>query len=144
MPEIHLRQPGLTYSACGPLTKNKGRIKKFKEARDQNYIYKNKLGKVCFQHEVVYGGFKDLARRTSSDKILRDKFFNIANNPKYDGSQRGLASLVYKFFDKMFSGSGVNTHQNKSALNNEQFAEELHKPIIRKFWKGTVYSGLCS
>ena len=106
MPKMHLRQPGLTYSACGPFTKNKQRIQKFKETRDTNYIYKNELNKVCFQHDMTYGDFKDLAKRTASDKVLRDKAFNIAKNPKYDGHQRGLASMVYEFFYIKSSGSG--------------------------------------
>ena len=100
MPEMHLRQP---YSACGPFTKNKKRIQKFKETGDTNYIYKNELDKACFQHDMAYGDFKDLTRRTASDKILHDKAFNIAKNPKYDGYQGGLASMVYKFFDKKTS-----------------------------------------
>ena len=100
MPEMHLKQPGFTYSACGPFTKNKERIQKFKETGDTSYIYKNELDKACFQHDMAYGDFKDLTRRTASDKILRDKAFNIAKNPKYDGYQRGLASMVYNFFDK--------------------------------------------
>ena len=90
---------------------------------------------------MVNGDFKDLARRKASDKTLRDKVFNITTNPKYDGSQRDLASIFNKFFDKMFSGSGFNTHANKSDFTNAKFAEELHKPIIRKFWTETVYSG---
>ena len=98
MRELHLKQPGFTYSACGPFTKNKERIKKFKETRDTSYIYKNELDKACFQHDMAYGDFKDLKRRTASDKILRDKAFNIAKNPKYDGYQGGLTSIVYKFF----------------------------------------------
>ena len=85
MPEMHLKQPGFTYSACGPFTKNKERIQKFKETGDTNYIYKNELDKACFQHDMAYGDFKDLARRTASDKVLRDKAFNIGENPKYDG-----------------------------------------------------------
>ena len=98
---------------------------------------------------MAYGDFKDLARRTASDKVLRDKAFNIAKNPKYDGYQRGLASMVYKFFDKKSAGSGVNMHANNKIKQNQcpsdlathQLAEELHKPIIRKFKKRTVYSG---
>ena len=86
---------------------------------------------------MVYGGFKDLARRTASDKVLRDKAFNVAKNPKYDGYQRGLASMVYKFFDKKSKGSGVNIPLEF----NEQLAKELHKPIIRKFKKRKNYSG---
>ena len=78
MPKIHLKQPGFTYSACGPLTKNKERIQNFKETGDTSYIYKNELDKASFQHDMVYGDFKDLTRRTASDKVLRDKAFNIA------------------------------------------------------------------
>ena len=100
MPEMHLKQRGFTYSACGPFTKNKEIIQKFKETGDTNYIYKNELDKACFQHDMAYGDFKDLARRTNSDKVLRDKAFNIAKIPKYDGYQRGLASMVYKFLIK--------------------------------------------
>ena len=98
MPEMLLKQPGFTYSACGPFTRNKERTKKFKEAGDTSYIYKNELHKACFLHDMAYGDFKDLKRRTAPDKILRDKAFYIAKNPKYDGYQRGLASMVYKFF----------------------------------------------
>ena len=75
---------------------------------------------------MAYGDFKDLKRRTFSDKVLRDKAFNIAKNPKYDGYQRGTPSVVYKFLNKKSKGSGVNTHLNKSAFNNEQLAKELH------------------
>ena len=78
MPEMHLRDPGLTYSACGSFTKNKERMKKFKETGDSRYIYQNEIDKACFQHDMAYEDFKDLARRTASDKILRDKTFNIA------------------------------------------------------------------
>ena len=100
MAEMHLKQPGFTYSAYQPFTKNKERIQKFKETGDTNYIYKNELDKACFQHDMAYGDFKDLARRTASDKLLRDKVFNIAKNPKYDGYQRGLASMADKFLIK--------------------------------------------
>ena len=86
---------------------------------------------------MAYGDFKDLKRRTASDKILRDKAFNIAKNPKYDGYQRGLASMVYAFFDKKSTGSGVNIPLEF----NEQLAKELHKPIIRKFKTRKVYCG---
>ena len=81
---------------------------------------------------MAYGDFKDLARRAASDKVLRDKAFNIAKNPKYDGYQRGLASMVYKFFDKTSAGSGVANNEIKQNL---QLAKELHKPIIRNFLK---------
>ena len=100
IPEMHLRQPQFVYSACGPFTKNKERIQKFKETGDTSYIYENELDKVCFQHDMVYGDFKDLAKRTAADKVLRDKAFKIPSDQKYDGYKRGLASMVYKFFDK--------------------------------------------
>ena len=83
MPEMHLRQPGFTYSVCGPFTKNKERIKKFKETGETSYIYKNELHKACFQHDMAYGDFKDLAKRTAADKVLRDKAFKIASDQKY-------------------------------------------------------------
>ena len=98
MPEMHLIITIFNYSVYGPFTKNKERIQKFKETRDTSYIYENELDKACFQHDMT---FKDLKRRTASDKVLRDEAFNTAKNPKYDGYQRGLTSMVYKFFDKI-------------------------------------------
>ena len=134
MPEMHLKQPGFTYSACGPFTKNKERIQKFKETGGTSYIYKNKLDKACFQHDMAYRDFKDLKRSTASYKILRDKAFNIAKNSKYDGYQRGLASIVYRFFDKKSTGGGIiNNNNNNNNKQNLQLAEELHKSIIKKF-----------
>ena len=131
MPEIHLRQPQFTYSACGPFTKHEQRIQKFKETGDTNYIFKN----------------EDLTKRTVADKILKNKAFDIAKDPKYDGYQRGLASMVYKFFDskvaspdKKSVGSGAKHVNTKLISQNEQLANELHKPIIRKFKKRKVYS----
>ena len=99
-----------------------------------NFIYKNELDKACFQHDMVYGKTKDLVKRTQSDKVLKDKAFKIASDPKYDGYQRGLASMVYKFFDKKSKGSGIINEPNY------QLANELHKPIIRKFKKRKIYS----
>ena len=95
MPEMHLKQSGFTYSACGTFTKNKERIQKFKEKGDTNYIYTNELDITCFQNDMANGDFKDLAERTTSDKVLRDKTFNIAKNPKYDGYQRGLGLRLF-------------------------------------------------
>ena len=83
---------------------------------------------------MANGDFKDLAKTTASDKVLRDKAFNIAINPKYDGYQRGLASKVYKFFDKKTSRGAIKSMQN------QKLANELHKPIIREFKKRRVYS----
>ena len=137
MPEMHLKQPGFTCSACGTFTKNKERIQKFKETEETNYIFKNELYKACFQHDMAYGDFKDLKRRTASDNILRHKAFNIAKNPIYDGYQRGFASMVCNFFDKKSTGNIVNI----PLKFNEQLAEELRKPIIRKLKKKKVYSG---
>ena len=129
MSEMHLRQPGFTYSACEPFTKNKQRIQKFMQTGDTNYIYKNELDKVFFQHHMDYGKYKDLEKRTQSDKVLKDKAFVIVKNPKYDGYQRGLASMVCKFFDKKSKGAGIKSMPNK------QLANELHTPIIRKIKK---------
>ena len=111
MPEMHLKQPGFTYSACGPFTKNKERIKKFMQTGNTDFIYRNELDKVCFQHDKAYGKSKDLIKRTQSDKVLKDKAFDIASDPKYDGYQRELASMVYKCFDKKSKGSGIVTNK---------------------------------
>ena len=135
MPEIHLRQPQFTYSACGPVTKHEQRIQKFKETGDTNYIYMNELDKACFNHDAAYSDGKDLTKRTIADKSLKNRAFDIAKDPKYEGYQRGLASMVYKFFDSKVSGSG-----EKLMPENKQLANELHKPIIKKFEKRKVYS----
>ena len=102
-----------------------------------SYIYKNELDKACFQHDMAYGDFKNLKRRAFSHKVLRNKAFNVVKNLKYDGYQRRLASMFYKFFDKKSAGGGVNTPLEF----NEQLAEESHKSIIRNLKKRTVYSG---
>ena len=124
---MHLKQPDFTYSVCGPFTKNKKKIEKFMQTGNIDFIYRNELDKACFQHDMAYDISKDLAKRTQSDKVLRDKAFKITSDPKYDGYQRGLALMVYKFFDKKSSGSGIVNEPNY------QLANELHKPIIRKF-----------
>ena len=120
MSEMHLKQSGFTYSASETFAKNKERIKKFKGTGDTKYIYRNELDKACFQYGMVYEDFKNLARRTASDTISRDKAFNIAKNSKYDGHQRDLASMVYKFFDKKSTCRSVTTLANKSAINQLQ------------------------
>ena len=120
MLELHLKQK---------------KIQKFMETGDTNYIYKNNLDKACFQHDIAYGKHKDLIKRTQSDKVLRDKAFKIASNRKCDGYERGLSSMVYKFFDKKSAkGSGINS------ISNQQLADEFHKPVIRKFKRRRVYS----
>ena len=106
------------------------------QTRDTDFIYRKELDKACFQHDMAYGKSKDLIKRTQSDKVLRDKVFKIASDPKYDGYQRGRASMVYKFFDKNSSGNGVETEPNY------QLANELRRQIIRKFKRRKVYSSL--
>ena len=134
MPELHLKQSGFTYSACGPFNRNKERIEKFIQTGNTDFIYWNELHKACFHHHMASGKLKDLAKRTQSGNVLRDEAFKIASDPKYDGYQRELASMVYKFFDKKSSGSGVATEPNY------QLANELHRQIIRKFKRRKVYS----
>ena len=101
MPEMHLRHPGFTYSACEPFTNNKERMQKFVETTDSWYVYQDELDKACFQHDMAYKDFKDLAKTTAPDKTLHDKTFNIAKSPKYDGYQRHLASIVYVLIKKL-------------------------------------------
>ena len=112
------------------LNKHKQRIQKFMQTGDTNYIYKNELGKVCFAHVAAYSYSKDLAERTQSAKFVIEKAFAIAKNAKYDGYQRGLASMVYKHFDKKSKGTGI-----KNEIKENHKANKLHKPIIRKFKK---------
>ena len=112
IPEMHLKQPGFNYSACGPFTRNKERIEKFMQTGNTDFIYRNELDKACFQHDMAYGKSKDLVKRTQSDKVLRDEAFKIASDPKYDGYQSGLASMIYKFFDKKSRGSGIANKPN--------------------------------
>ena len=95
----------------------------------------NEFDKACFVYDAAYSDSKDLTKRTIADKNLKNRAFDIAKDPKYDGYQRGLASMVYKFFDSKISGSGA-----KLIPENEQLANELHKPIIRRFEKRKVYS----
>ena len=152
MSEMYLRQPQFIYSACGPFTRHKERIKKFKQTSDTRYIYRSELDKACFQHDSAFADNEDLINRTKADKFLRDKAYNIASNPKYDGYQRGLASMVYKFFDKKSMGSGTAEPSSLERMtepsslgrmvepNSLKSADELHKTVIRKFNKGKVYS----
>ena len=100
MPQMHLRQPGFTYSACGLFKKSKERIQRFMQTGNTDFIYKKELDKACFQNDMNYGKSKDLIKRTQSDKVLTDKAFKIANDPKHDGYERGLASIVYEFLIK--------------------------------------------
>ena len=150
MPEMHLRQPQFIYSACGPFTRHKERIKEFKCTGDTRLLYINELDKACFKHDAAYAQYKDVENRLISDQKLKNSTYDIASNPKYDGYQRGLASMVYKFFDskvapldkKTMSGKG---NAKPSSLGrtkevNKILAEKLHKPVIKKFNKRKVYS----
>ena len=132
IPEMHLKQPEFKYRASALFTKNKERIKKLKKQDIQDILI-HELDKASFHHDLAYRDFKDLYRRTSADKILRDKAFNIAKDPKSDGYQRGLASVVYKFFDK-------KKLKNENISNKKELAEELHKPIIWNFNKKQLHS----
>ena len=123
MPELHLKQLQFTYSACGPFTKNCERTQKLREIGNLKHLYRNELDKACFAHDTAYSYSKNLAKRTISDKILKDRAHEDARNRKYDGYQRALASMVYTFFDKK-AGSGISV--------NENLVEELHKPVIKK------------
>ena len=109
MLEMHLKQSGFTYSACDPFTRNKDRIENFMQTGNTDFIYKNELHKACFQDDMAYGKSKDLAKRTQSDERLRDRAFEIASNPKYDEYQRGLASMIYKFFNKKSGENSVDS-----------------------------------
>ena len=104
MPEMQLKQSSFTYSGCDPFSRDKERIEKFMQTRNTG----NELDKACFQHDMAYGKSKDLAKKTQSHKILRYKAFKIASDPKHDGYQRGLASIVFNFCDKKSSGSGID------------------------------------
>ena len=140
MPEFHLRDPVVgTYSACGPFTKHTQRIQDFLNTGKLSYIYKNDLDKACFQHNMASNKFKDLEKGTQLDIVLKNKALKIASNPKCNGYERGLASMLYKFFDKKSKGSGLKENQG-NFLQHSQLANKLHKPIIRKFRKRKVYS----
>ena len=117
MSKMHLRQPGFTYNACGPITKTKKKYKTFKKARDSRHIYQNEFDKGCFQHNTVSGDFIDLPRRTASYQLLLDEAFNIAKNLKYDGYKKGPALTVYKCFNKRSSSSEAKREKVKPAIS---------------------------
>ena len=99
MPEMHLRESQFVYSACGPFTRHKEIIKKFKRTGDTCLLYRNELDKACFKHDAAYAKYKDVENGLISDQKLRNSAYDIASNPKYDGYQRGLVSMLYNFFD---------------------------------------------
>ena len=114
MPKLHLKQTGFTYSACGQFTKHRERIQKFWATGGLKHSYKNELDKACFDHDVTYSESKDLAQRTISIKISKDRAYEIARNRKYDGYKRALAGMVNKFFDKK-TASGITVNEQLQA-----------------------------
>ena len=158
MPEMHLRQPtafskwGFTYRAWGPFTKSIERIQKLKETGDSRYIYQNELDKSCFEHNVPYGDFKNFHRRAASDKILCDKAFTIAKQLKYNGYQKSLTLMVYKFINEILCATRAQSDnlatQNKFAsgdikneiMSNQELGKELHKPVVKRLKKRKVHS----
>ena len=110
MPELHLKQPGFTYSSFGRFTKHRERIKKFREKDNLKHLYRNELDETSFAYDETHSDSKNLGKRTISHKILKDRAEEIAGNCKYDGCQRTLASMVYKFFDKKIA-SGVSINE---------------------------------
>ena len=139
MPEMHLWDPKVKkYSACGPFTRHKKRIDMFMKDGRLSYIPKIRLGAACFQHASDNAKYKDRANRRQFDIVLKNKSLKIATDPRVKGYQRGLESMVYKFFNERTKGSGINNKGN--LLVNSQLAEEVHKPIIKKFKRSKVYS----
>ena len=106
MPELHLKQPEFTYSACRSFTKHRERIQKYRETDDLKHLYRNELGKACFAHDLAYSYSKYLAKRTISNNILKNRVYEIARNCGYDRHQRALVSMICKIFDKKNRNGG--------------------------------------
>ena len=100
MPELHLKRPGFTFIACGPITKYREKIPKYRWTGNSKHLYRNELDKACFAHDATSSDSKDLAKRTIWGKILKGRACEVARNRKCEGYQVALASMVYKFFDK--------------------------------------------
>ena len=128
----------MTYSASGSFTKNREGIQNFKGTGDSRYVYQNELDKACFQHGMAYGDFKDLTRRELLIEYYVIKHLKIAKIRKYDGYQRGLTLMVYKFFDKKSVGGSIKNE----ITSNKELAGEVHKPVIRKVIKRKVHLSL--
>ena len=136
MPELHLWDPKVKkYSACGPFTNHEERIDQFMKDNRLSHLYKSQLDKVCFQHDAAYNKYKDLKNRKQSDVALKNKAYKIATDPKIDGFQRGLAAMVYNFFNER-----LKEVLSRSGIKNQQLASELHKPIVKNFKRRKVYS----
>ena len=131
MPQMHLWDPKVKkYSACDPFTRHKERINDFMEDGELSHFLKNRLDAACFQHDSAYAKYKDRLNRNKFDVVLKNRALKIAMDPRINGYQRGLASMIYNFFNKKTKGSGSN---------NKQLANELHKPIIKNFKRRKVY-----
>ena len=130
MLEMHLRQSWSNYSAFRPFTKNKETIQKFEKTVDSRYIYQNELDKACFQYNMTYGDFKEQLLI----KFWTIKHLILIKINKYDGYQKSLASMVYKFFDKKLLAVVFKN------ISNKEFSEVWHKSVIRKFKKRKVQS----
>ena len=131
MLQLHLGQPRFTYSVCGPFTKHLKSIQKFRETGYFKFSIWNELDQTCFAHDATCSDRRNLAIRTISVKILKEKAYEIALILKYDWYQKELASIVFKFFDQK-TGSAASV--------NEEIAQELHKPVIKKFRRRKVYA----
>ena len=138
MPELHLKQAGFTYRNCGPFTKHYKKIQKFREAGNLKHLCRNELGKGCFSQDAAYSDSKDLAERTISDRVLKDRAYESARNYGYDGYQRALARMIYNVFDKKTWSGAIATNKAVTSVN-EQLAKELHKPVNKKFKRRKVY-----
>ena len=137
MTQMHLKQRRFTYGAYRLFIENKTRIQKYRKARNSRYIYRNKLSKTCFQFDMTYGDFKYFLRRTGSNQVLHDQTFESVSNAEYDRYQRKLTLMVYKFFNK---NDGNTTHKGISIISKDhQLANELYKPITRKYQGRKVY-----
>ena len=133
-PEMHFRQLGFTYCTCGPFTKNKERIQKFKEQEIHDNFYHNELDKPCFKHNMAYGDFKELTKEQFVLEYWVIQYLILLKSSKYDGYQQGYASMVYTLFDEKTSAGAIKN------MSNKEVAEESHKPIIRKFNNRKVHS----
>ena len=129
MPEMHLRQPRFVYSACGPFTRHKEIIKELKRTGNINLFYRNTLDKASFKHDVAYAKYKDVENRLIADDKLKNSAYDIASNPEYDGYQRGLASIVYKFFNSKVAPRNKTISGKGMKKVNTILTEELHKPV---------------
>ena len=135
MPEMHLRQPRFVYSACGPFTRHNERIKEFKCTGNINLLYKNALDKACFKHDAAYPKYKDVEKRLIADDKLKNSAYDIARNPEYDGYQRGLASMVYKFFNSKVAPRNKTISGKGTKEVNKILAEECINLLLENLIK---------